>query len=62
MKQTRKTGRKAGSKKIALPNIRPSEYCSVCQLMFGYHERRVFLGDKAVHPHCAPQLAKSIVP
>ena len=54
MRQT--SGNQVGSEngsKMALQNLRPSKFCQICQLMFGSHERRVFLGDKTVHPHCA---------
>ena len=58
----KQAGKKTRAKNTALPNIRPSEFCPVCYLMFGCDERRVFLGDKTVHPQCAAQLAKSIAP
>lgn len=44
------SGREGGSKK---QDLRPSDFCQVCQLTFGSYERRVFLGNKTVHPHCA---------
>jgi len=43
---------------IAVPDIRPTEFCAVCRLMFGSHEKRVFVGDKVAHPHCARGLSK----
>jgi len=59
------TSRRQSSRKIvsetiasAVPVIRPSEFCAVCRLVFGSHESRVFVGDKAAHSRCARWLSK----
>ena len=50
------SGREGRSKK---QDLRSSDFCQVCQLTFGSYERRVFLGDKTVHPHCALAVERS---
>ena len=56
----RQTSRKIVSETIAsvAPIIRPLEFCSVCCLVFGSHESRVFVGDKVAHSRCARRLSK----
>jgi len=46
---------------IAVPDIRASEFCAVCCLIFGSHERRVAVGEKVAHLHCARWLSESRV-
>ena len=65
IKMRQLTSRKHSSRKIAseklaiaVPDIRPSEFCAACHLIFGSYERRVFVGDKIAHLHCARSLSK----
>ena len=46
---------------IAVPDIRASEFCAVCCLIFGSHETRISVGEKVAHPHCARWLSESKV-
>jgi hypothetical protein len=51
--------KKKVSEPIVMPDFRPSEFCMVCYLVFGSHENRVLVGDKAVHSRCARGLSKT---
>ena len=66
IKMRQPTSRKQSSGKIvseaiasAVPDIRPAEFCTVCRLVFGSHEGRVFVGDEVAHPRCVGRLRKS---
>ena len=54
------SNRKMASETIAsaVPDIRPSEFCAVCCLVFGSHESRVFVGEKVAHSRCARRFVK----
>ncbi len=36
----------------------PSEFCALCFVTFGSHEKRVLEGDRLAHPRCVGRLRK----
>jgi hypothetical protein len=55
----RQSSREIVSETIARPEFRPSDFCMVCHLVFGSHEIRVLVGDKAAHSNCSRGLSKT---
>jgi len=53
---SRRTGSEVSAS--AVPDINPSDFCSVCRLIFGSHESRIFVGEKVAHSRCARWLSK----
>jgi len=40
----------------AVTDIRRSEFCSLCRIVFGSNEHRVLVGDTVAHSHCHRRL------